>query len=124
MHFFAYATMLTVLGIWGGPYLHDVHGLDAIQRGNVLLTMGVAQILGILAYGPMDRVLGSRKKVILAGAALSALAILPTAWSLPPWRPAWRWGRSPMCGRGTRDWPSRVEQINAKSSLHRRPCLP
>ena len=24
MHFFAYATMLTVLGVWGGPYLYDV----------------------------------------------------------------------------------------------------
>ena len=33
--------------------------------------MGVAQILGILAYGPMDRVLRSRKKVVFAGAAIS-----------------------------------------------------
>jgi predicted MFS family arabinose efflux permease len=56
MHFFAYATMLTVLGIWGGPYLFDVYGLDGIARGDVLLVMGVAQTLGILAYGPMDRV--------------------------------------------------------------------
>ena len=63
MHFFAYATMLTVLGVWGGPYLYDVHKLDGVQRGNVLLAMGVAQTLGILAYGPMDRLLHSRKKV-------------------------------------------------------------
>ncbi len=82
MHFFAYATMLTVLGIWGGPYLYDVHKLDGVERGNVLLAMGVAQILGILAYGPMDRVLRSRKKVVLGGAAISvallgALALLP-----------------------------------------------
>jgi predicted MFS family arabinose efflux permease len=82
MHFFAYATMLTVLGVWGGPYLYDVHGLDAMQRGNVLLAMGVAQILGILAYGPMDRLLRSRKKVVLGGAAISTallalLALLP-----------------------------------------------
>lgn len=82
MHFFAYATMLTVLGVWGGPYLYDVHGLDAVQRGNVLLAMGAAQILGILAYGPMDRLLRSRKKVVLGGAAISTallalLALLP-----------------------------------------------
>lgn len=82
MHFFAYATMLTVLGVWGGPYLYDVHKLDAVARGNVLLAMGVAQILGILAYGPMDRLLRSRKKVVLGGAALSTallalLALLP-----------------------------------------------
>ena len=82
MHFFAYATMLTVLGVWGGPYLYDVHKLDAVARGNVLLAMGVAQILGILAYGPMDRLLRSRKKVVLGGAAISTallamLALLP-----------------------------------------------
>ncbi len=82
MHFFAYATMLTVLGVWGGPYLYDVYKLDAVQRGNVLLVMGVAQILGILAYGPMDRLLRSRKKVVLSGTAISAillalLALLP-----------------------------------------------
>jgi predicted MFS family arabinose efflux permease len=82
MHFFAYATMLTVLGVWGGPYLYDIHKLDGVERGNVLLAMGVAQILGILAYGPMDRLLRSRKKVVLGGAAISvlllaALALLP-----------------------------------------------
>ncbi len=72
MHFFAYATMLTVLGIWGGPYLFDVYRLDGVARGNVLLAMGVAQTLGILAYGPMDRVLHSRKKVVIGGALISA----------------------------------------------------
>ena len=72
MHFFAYATMLTVLGIWGGPYLFDVYKLDGVARGNVLLAMGVAQTLGILAYGPMDRVLHSRKKVVFGGALISA----------------------------------------------------
>jgi predicted MFS family arabinose efflux permease len=87
MHFFAYATMMTILGVWGGPYLFDVHKLDAVQRGNVLLAMGVAQTIGILAYGPMDRVLRSRKKVVLSGAAISgailiAMALVP-APSLP-----------------------------------------
>ncbi len=43
MHFVAYATMLTILGVWAGPYLYDVHKLDSVQRGNVLLAMGVAQ---------------------------------------------------------------------------------
>jgi len=85
MHFFAYATMLTVLGVWGGPYLYAVHGLDAVQRGNVLLVMGVAQIAGILAYGPLDRLLGSRKKVVLGGAAISTvLLVLLAALPRPP----------------------------------------
>src|SRR6185437_13035341 len=76
MHFFAYATMLTVLGVWGGPYLFDVHHLDGVQRGNVLLAMGVAQTLGILTYGPMDRVLRSRKKAVILGTYLTAAVLL------------------------------------------------
>ena len=87
MHFFAYATMLTVLGVWGGPYLHDVHKLDGVARGNVLLVMGVAQILGILAYGPMDRVLRSRKKVVFGGAAISMVLLI--AMALLPDPPLW-----------------------------------
>ena len=87
MHFFAYATMLTVLGVWGGPYLHDVHKLDGVERGNVLLAMGAAQILGILAYGPMDRVQRSRKKVVFGGAAISMvlLAIMAALAHPPLW---------------------------------------
>jgi predicted MFS family arabinose efflux permease len=87
MHFFAYATMLTVLGIWGGPYLNDVHKLDGVTRGNVLLAMGAAQISGILAYGPLDRLLGSRKKVILGGAASSTLVLVALALIAEP--PLW-----------------------------------
>ena len=87
MHFFAYATMLTVLGVWGGPYLHDVHKLDGVARGNVLLAMGMAQILGILAYGPMDRVLRSRKKVVFGGAAISMMLLI--AMALLPDPPLW-----------------------------------
>jgi predicted MFS family arabinose efflux permease len=79
MHFFAYATMLTVLGVWGGPYLFDVHGLDGVQRGNVLLAMGVAQTIGILCYGPLDRVLRSRKKVVILGTYVTAALLLALA---------------------------------------------
>ncbi len=87
MHFFAYATMLTVLGVWGGPYLYDVHKLNGVARGNVLLAMGVAQILGILAYGPMDRVLRSRKKVVFGGGAISMalLALMALLRDPPLW---------------------------------------
>jgi predicted MFS family arabinose efflux permease len=75
IHTFAYASMVTVLGVWAGPYLNDVHGVGGIQRGNVILAMGLAQILGILCYGPLDRVFGSRKRVVVFGALLS-IAVL------------------------------------------------
>jgi len=79
MHTFAYATQLTVLGIWAGPYLFDVHGLDGIARGNVLLAMGLAQIVGVFSYGPLDRMAGSRRKVVIAGALLTMATLIALA---------------------------------------------
>jgi MFS family permease len=75
MHFVAYAAGLTVFGVWAGPYLHDVFGLDPVARGNVLLAMAVAQMAGTLSYGPLDRRLGTRRGVVGVAAALSFLVL-------------------------------------------------
>lgn len=82
VHTFIYASMATVLGLWGGPYLRDVHGLEAVARGNVLLAMAAAQVVGILAFGPLDRIFNTRKWIVIAGGAgtvsvLSILALVP-----------------------------------------------
>jgi MFS family permease len=77
VHMVAYATLATVLGLWAGPYLHDVHGLDGVARGNVLLAMTAAQVAGMLWLVPLERRLNTRKGVIIA-AALGVIAILVT----------------------------------------------
>ena len=68
-----YSTIITVLGVWGGPYLHDAFGLDTVQRGNVLSLMAVASILGTLIYGPLDRWFDTKKGVVTVGATATAL---------------------------------------------------
>ena len=78
----AYAVLTTILGLWAGTYLHDVHGLTSIGRGNVLIAMAVGQIVGLLVIGPLDRLLDTRKWVAIAGATstlvvLTVLAIFP-----------------------------------------------
>lgn len=78
----AYAVLTTMLGLWAGTYLHDVHRLSSVERGNVLIGMAIGQIVGLLAIGPLDRLLDTRKWVAVSGAtatlvALSALAIFP-----------------------------------------------
>jgi MFS family permease len=82
VHAFIYASMVTVLGLWAGPYLSDVHGLDAVTRGNVLFVMAAAQLVGILCYGPLDRIFNTRKWIVIAGGSgtlvtLLLLALLP-----------------------------------------------
>lgn len=85
MHFVAYASMLTVLGLWAGPYLHDVHGMGGIERGNILLAMAGAQVFGVLMYGRLERLLGSHKKTVIAGACgtITVMAVL-ALWPTPP----------------------------------------
>lgn len=81
------APFACVGGLWAGPYLQDVHGLDREGASFVLLGLVVAYNLGTLGYGPLDRRFGSYRGVVSAGAGLSALClgVLATAPRLPFW---------------------------------------
>ncbi|SEK72013.1 Sugar phosphate permease [Roseovarius azorensis] len=74
--FVAYAPAAALRGLWAGPYLHDIFGLDIGQVGQATLVMGLAMIAGTLVYGPLDRVFNSRKWVIFTGNLICALATL------------------------------------------------
>lgn len=75
IHLIGYAAVATLIGLWAGPYLADVHGLSPIERGNVLLAMGMGQVVGLLVIGPLDRLLDTRKWIVVGG-AVAALAVL------------------------------------------------
>ncbi len=82
-----YAAVLAITALWGGPYLAEVHGLGPVGRGNVLLLMTLGQVLGHLIYGRLDRILDTRKRLVVFGVVVSitlllALALLP---GLPLW---------------------------------------
>ena len=82
LHLFVYASLIVLIALWAGPYLADVHGLGAVERGHVLTAMAAAQVAGLLCYGPLDRLANSRKRVAVGGALLSIavfglLAVLP-----------------------------------------------
>jgi predicted MFS family arabinose efflux permease len=85
MQFTGYACFISVLGLWGAPYLTDVHGLSQSQAGEILFMMALAIMAAQALWGPIDRVLNSRKKPVIAGAILTAglLAILGL-WPSPP----------------------------------------
>lgn len=87
MAFVSYPAMATILTLWAGPYLADIHGLDGVGRGNVLLATGVAMILGTLLYGPLDRLLDTRKGIAMAGASSTAVVLMALALIAAP--PLW-----------------------------------
>ena len=87
LHGVGYAAAATVVGLWAGPYLADVHGLDAAARGWVLLAMGVALPSGLLVVGPLERMLNTRKWLAAPAAGLSICMLLALAGPQHPGRP-------------------------------------
>jgi predicted MFS family arabinose efflux permease len=89
LNFCNYACTFTVQGLWGGPFLREVHGLSPIEAGNVLLVAVIAYQVGILAFGPLDRLLDTRKMIAIGGslAIISVLAILALVSHPPIWVP-------------------------------------
>jgi MFS family permease len=83
----AYASTVTISGLWAGPYLRDVHGLETIERGHVLASMAIAQTFGVLAFGPLDRIFNSRKYVVLTGGTMTLVVLLVLASAHQP--PLW-----------------------------------
>ena len=79
-----FAPIVTVTGVWGGPYLRDVHGMSAEGAGALLLVWYLATAIGGLAYGWIERKGYSRRRVIgfsVVGscACFGALALIPFA---------------------------------------------
>ncbi len=87
MHAAAPGCLPTVLGLWAGSYLSDVHGLGDAARAGALSAMAAAQLIGTLAYGPLDRMFGTRKRVVAAGAGLTSALLCALAATPSP--PAW-----------------------------------
>jgi MFS family permease len=81
----AYGSVATIAGLWAGPYLKDIHGLDAGTRGMVLTGMAAIQMAAVFAFGPLDRIFNTRKWIIVAGGTLTlALMTLLAALPAPP----------------------------------------
>ena len=89
LNFCNYACTFTVQGLWGGPFLREVHGLSPIEAGNVLFVAVIAYQVGMLAFGPLDRLLDTRKWIAIGGSLviISLLATLALASQPPVWLP-------------------------------------
>ena len=72
LSFVNYACTFTIQGLWGGPYLREVHGLSFVASGHVLLAAVVTYQCGVLTIGPLDRVLDTRKWIAVTGTMVIA----------------------------------------------------
>ena len=76
MHLTTYSCFVSIVGLWGGPWLTDVHGADLAQRGQILLLGAGAQICGMLLWGATDRFWGSYKRPVLLGGSAAFLMMV------------------------------------------------
>ncbi|MBN8631346.1 MAG: MFS transporter [Rhodobacterales bacterium] len=83
-----YTPIAGLRGLWIGPYFADVQGADQLEIGRVSLWMGLAMVAGNFAYGPLDRWLGRRKALVVAGNAVM-LACLVALWWFAAAAPIW-----------------------------------
>jgi len=62
-------------GLWGGPFLMQVHGLSKAAAGGVLSMLAVGMIAGSLAISALDRRLLGRRRRVLRASSLIMLAL-------------------------------------------------
>src|SRR2546426_913536 len=74
--FLLFGTMTMMQGLWAVPYLMDAYGQTQQQAANALTLWAIGLIIGCTLWGYMaDKIVGSRKCVVLAGALVYALLL-------------------------------------------------
>jgi nitrate/nitrite transporter NarK len=85
--FFTNGTLLSFQGLWAGPYLFDVFGLERVAAGNPLFLLSVGVTLGFLSAGWLADRLGLAGVVVVGTAvcvgAQVVLALRPPLAVLP-----------------------------------------
>ncbi|MCG7492779.1 MFS transporter [Thalassobius sp. Cn5-15] len=82
-----YAPIVTITGLWGGPYLQDVHGLSPETSGQALMGLFATTIAAGFVFGRIDRIGRGRSGVVLLTALGSATCLVTLA--LLPSPPVW-----------------------------------
>ena len=70
-----YAFVIAIRSLWISPYLQLTHGFDQVARGEAAFAMAASMSIGALAYGPIERWIGSPKMTVVAGSLLTALPL-------------------------------------------------
>ena len=77
-----YGVVISMRGLWIAPFLADVHGFSKTGLGHAALVMGFAMATGSLVYGPLERLVGAPKPLVLAGTLVAAGALAALGLSI------------------------------------------
>jgi predicted MFS family arabinose efflux permease len=82
----SYSSYVLIVGLWGGPFLTHVYGYGLTTRGELLMLPAISHIVGVVAWGHAQRIVGAYKPLVLTGAlaTAAALGVLAAAGRLDP----------------------------------------
>ena len=73
-----YGTFMGFGSLWAGPYLQNIFGLSKEMAGNILMMFPAGMIIGCPLSGYFsDKIIKSRKKILLYGCILHSLCYIP-----------------------------------------------
>lgn len=76
--FFFYGTLMGIGSLWAGPYLQNAFGLSKQAASNIIMMFPLGMAFGCPLSGYLsDKVLKSRKKILVYGVLLHALSYIP-----------------------------------------------
>lgn len=79
--FFTSGTMFGFGGLWGGPYMMEVHALTKAEAANNLMMIPVGIIIGSPLFSVLsDRVFRRRKPVLIGSASILIVIWIPLAF--------------------------------------------
>lgn len=76
MFLVSYAVLMAIRGVWSGPYLADLYGSDATERGFILMAMSVAMAVGTFMLGLLDRRFQNTKAVVMISSVLATFPLI------------------------------------------------
>lgn len=80
--FVNYSAAAGLRGSWAGPFMRDIYDMGATGIGWVTMGIALAMVIGNFAYGPLDRIFGTRKWVIFVG-NITAVGFVFALWAIP-----------------------------------------
>lgn len=76
--FFFYGTLMGIGSLWAGPYLQNVFGLSKQVASNIIMMFPLGMVIGCPLSGYLsDKILKSRKKILLYGIILHMFTYIP-----------------------------------------------
>ncbi|WP_456329516.1 MFS transporter [Archaeoglobus sp.] len=79
--FLRYGVVMGYQGLWGGPYLMDVYGMQREEAGSVLMMVGVGTIVGAPIIGFLsDKIFKTRKWFLVAAGIGFTFTMAPLAF--------------------------------------------